>query len=85
MPPKADSPVSASKVGRPKGTKKGINLSSEDFKIMLLEALRLDDEVRTAVSMIVTSRETDVFSAVVKCLESGHEKINEQIGTKLFL
>ena len=83
MPPKADSTATkeAAKVGRPRGPKSGSSLSSEEFKIMLLEALRLDDEVRTSVSMIVTSRETDVYSAVVKCLESGHDDINEQIGT----
>ena len=82
MPPKADSATKEpAKVGRPRGPKSGSSLSSEEFKIMLLEALRFDDEVRTCVSMIVTSRETDVFSAVVKCLESGHVDINEQIGT----
>ena len=41
----------------------------ENFRSMLLNLLRTDEEVRTSVSMIVRSRETDVFSAVVQCLE----------------
>jgi hypothetical protein len=77
-----DNEKQAGKVGRPKGSQKGSNLSFEDFKAMLLEALRTDDEVRMSVAMIATSRETDVFSAVVKCLESGHDQITDEIGKK---
>ena len=45
---------------------------------MLLNAIRTDDEVRTAVAMIVRSRETDVFSAVVQSLEKSN--VTDRIG-----
>ena len=82
MPPKA---VTAKQVSTATSKEKDVNPTtgnSEDFqrkfKALLLNALRTDDEVRNAVAMIVRSRETDVFSAVVQSLEKTN--VTDRIG-----
>ena len=77
MPPKADKAKKLSESSRAQ-----VGAADEDmseildakFKSMLLNALRTDEDVRTSVAMIVRSRETDVFSAVVQCLEKDNVK-----------
>ena len=60
-----------------------IELDEAKFKRMLLNALSTDDEVRNSVAMILRSRETDVFSAVVQSLEK--DNVRHRIGNLLFI
>ena len=80
MPPKAPAKQLNSASNEKDKGKTSVN--SDDFqrkfRAMLLEALRTDDEVRSTVAMIVRSRETDVFSAVVQSLEK--ENVTSRIG-----
>jgi len=80
MPPKA--PAKQLNSASKEKDKGQTSVNSDDFqrkfRAMLLEALRTDDEVRTTVAMIVRSRETDVFSAVVQSLEK--ENVTNRIG-----
>ena len=77
MPPKADKPKKSSDSGRDSRNEQN-EIPEEKFKAMLLKALRTDEEVRTSVAHILRSRETDVFSAVVECLEK--DNIKHRIG-----
>ena len=79
MPPKA--PAKSSVASKEKDVDPTTGNSEEfqkKFKAMLLNAIRTDDKVRTAVAMIVRSRETDVFSAVVQSLEKSN--VTDRIG-----
>ena len=57
-----------------------VRMTEKEFSSMLLNALRHDEEVKTTVSMILRSRETDVYSAVVKCLRQGYDDVMTPIG-----
>ena len=74
MPPKAPAKPSstASKEKDVDPTAGNSKEFQRKFKAMLLNVIRTDDKVRTAVAMIVRSRETDVFSAVVQTLEKSN-------------
>ena len=77
MPPKADKAKKLSESSRPQVGAAHDDMSEildAKFKSMLLNALRTDEEVKTTVAMILRSRETDVFSAVVQCLEKDNVK-----------
>ena len=81
MPPKAPTKQSSTVASKEKDVDPTTG-NSEDFqrkfKALLLNALRTDGEVRNAVAMIVRSRETDVFSAVVQSLEKTN--VTDRIG-----
>jgi hypothetical protein len=78
MPPRADKTSKTS-------TQENSEILEARFKAMLLSALRTDEEVRTTVAHILRSRETDVFTAVVQCIEK--TQVRDQIGMfmKLFV
>jgi hypothetical protein len=62
------------------GEDKTAHVSKQELKSMLLDLLRHDEEVKTCVAHIGLSRESDVFSGIVKCLKQGHSDINDAIG-----
>ena len=62
-----------------------VELTEQQFSSMLLNALRHNEEVKSCVANIVRSRETDVYTAVVKCLRQGHDDITSTIGMFFFL
>ena len=81
MPPKKSAPRSdstASLTTNEQGAQP--KFSEREFSTMLLNALRHDEEVKTCVAMLVRSRETDVYTAVVKCLRESHDDITSSIG-----
>ena len=59
-------------------------MTEQQFSSLLLNALRHNEEVKSCVANIVRSRETDVYTAVVKCLRQGHSDITSSIGMLLF-
>jgi hypothetical protein len=84
MPPRPAADKT-SKTLRLNSTQENSEILEAQFKAMLLSALRTDEEVRTAVAHILRSRETDVFSAVVQCIEK--DQVRDRIGMfmKLFV
>jgi len=84
MPPRPAADKN-SKTLRLNSTQENSEILEAQFKAMLLSALRTDEEVRTAVAHILRSRETDVFSAVVQCIEK--DQVRDRIGMfmKLFV
>ena len=81
MPPKKD------RKGRSDQSQEGqqetanaVGISNHGFKRALLDLLRHDEEVKACIAHIGLSRETDIFSGVVKCLKQGHDEVNEAIG-----
>jgi hypothetical protein len=81
MPPKKDRKGrSDQSQDEHQDTANAVGISNHDFKRALLDLLRHDEEVKACIAHIGLSRETDIFSGVVKCLKQGHDDVNEAIG-----
>ena len=86
MPPKSDKGSKGNDTSRDKGDRTSqdkFEFPEAQFKAMLLSALRTDEDVRAAVAHILRSRETDVFSAVVQCLD--RDQVRHRIGMFMIL
>jgi hypothetical protein len=84
MPPKKKVGDNSAEA-EPSQLDKAVEMTEQQFSSMLLNSLRHNEEVKSCVANIVRSRETDVYTAVVKCLRQGHDDITSSIGMYLFL